>query len=41
MLKLPVGAHRVTFSNPQLGVSRTVTVVVPAQGEARHVEKMN
>jgi hypothetical protein len=31
----------VTFSNPQLGVSRTVTVVVPPQGEARHVEKMN
>ncbi|HWO22069.1 MAG TPA: serine/threonine-protein kinase [Kofleriaceae bacterium] len=41
MLKLPVGAHRVTFTNPQLGVSRTVTVIVPAQGEARHVEKMN
>jgi hypothetical protein len=41
MLKLSVGAHRVTFTNPQLGVSRTVTVTVPAQGEARHVEKMN
>jgi len=41
MLKLPVGDHRVTFTNPQLGVSRTVTVTVPAQGEARHVEKMN
>jgi hypothetical protein len=26
MLKLPVGDHRVTFTNPQLGVSRTVTV---------------
>jgi eukaryotic-like serine/threonine-protein kinase len=41
MLKLSVGDHRVTFTNPQLGVSRTVTVTVPAQGEARHVEKMN
>lgn len=41
MLELSVGTHRVTFANPQLGVSRTVTVVVPAQGEARHVEKMN
>ena len=41
MLSLPVGSHRVTFMNPQLGVSRTVTVTVPAAGEARHVEKMN
>ena len=39
-LRLAVGAHRVTFSNPELGVSRTVTVVVPEEGEARHVEKM-
>jgi hypothetical protein len=41
LLNLPAGPHRVTFMNPQLGVSRTVTVTVPAQGEARHVEKMN
>src|SRR5262249_2035231 len=41
LLNLPVGPHRVTFMNPQLSVSRTVTVTVPAQGEARHVEKMN
>ena len=41
MLKLAAGPHRVTFMNPQLGVSRTVTVTVPAEGEARHVEKMN
>ena len=40
-LKLTVGPHRVTFTNPQLGVSRTVTVTVTADGEARHVEKMN
>ncbi|HEY5938625.1 MAG TPA: serine/threonine-protein kinase [Kofleriaceae bacterium] len=39
-LKLTVGPHRVTFSNPQLGVTRTVTVTVPEEGEARHVEKM-
>ncbi|MEJ7596396.1 MAG: protein kinase [Kofleriaceae bacterium] len=39
-LRLAVGAHRVTFSNPELGVSRTVTVNVPEEGEARHVEKM-
>jgi tRNA A-37 threonylcarbamoyl transferase component Bud32 len=41
LLKLPAGPHRVTFMNPQLGVSRTVTVTIPAEGEARHVEKMN
>lgn len=41
MLTLSVGAHRVTFTNPELGVSRTVTVTVPAEGEVRHVEKMN
>ncbi|HLL20980.1 MAG TPA: protein kinase [Kofleriaceae bacterium] len=40
-LRLAVGTHRVTFTNPQLGVSRTVTVSVPADGDARHVEKMN
>jgi serine/threonine-protein kinase len=40
-LKLTVGPHRVLFTNPQLGVTRTVTVTVPAEGEARHVEKMN
>jgi hypothetical protein len=40
-LRLTVGSHRVTFTNPQLGVSRTVTVVVPFEGDARHVEKMN
>jgi serine/threonine-protein kinase len=39
-LQLSVGSHRITFSNPQLGVSRTVTVDVPAEGFARHVEKM-
>ena len=40
-LQLSVGPHRVTFTNPELGVSRTVTVTVPAEGDARHVEKMN
>ena len=40
-LRLTVGPHRITFTNPQLGVSRTVTVTVPAEGDARHVEKMN
>lgn len=39
-LRLSVGAHRVTFSNPQLGISRTVTVTVPEDGDARHVERM-
>ena len=39
-LVLAVGTHRVTFSNPQLGVTRTVTIEVPADGEARHVERM-
>jgi len=39
-LKLAVGSHRVTFSNPELDVTRTVTVTVPEEGDARHVEKM-
>jgi serine/threonine protein kinase len=39
-LDLSVGAHRVTFSNPQLGVSRTVTIEVPPVGTARHIERM-
>jgi hypothetical protein len=41
LLELPVGPHRLTFTNPQLGISRTVTVTVPAEGDARYVEKMN
>ena len=40
-LKLTVGTHRVTFRNPQLGVSRTVTITVPPDDDGRHVEKMN
>jgi serine/threonine-protein kinase len=39
-LELAVGMHRVTFSNPQLGVTRTVTVTVPATGPSRHVESL-
>jgi hypothetical protein len=39
-LPLTVGPHRVTFSNPQLGVTRTVTVTVPAEGPARHSESL-
>jgi hypothetical protein len=39
-LRLAVGPHRVTFTNPELGVTRTVTVTVPEAGDARHVEKM-
>jgi serine/threonine-protein kinase len=39
-MHLSVGTHRVSFSNPELGVRRTVTVTVPAEGDARHVEKM-
>ncbi len=40
-LKLTVGPHRVTFRNPELNVSRTVTITVPPDDEGRHVEKMN
>jgi len=40
-LRLTVGPHRVTFTNPQLGVSRTVTITVPPDDDGRHVEKMN
>jgi hypothetical protein len=40
-LKLTVGPHRVTFRNPQLNISRTVTITVPPNDEGRHVEKMN
>jgi serine/threonine-protein kinase len=40
-LPLTIGTHRVTFTNPSLGVSRTVTVTVPAEGIDRYVEKMN
>jgi hypothetical protein len=40
-LKLTVGSHRVTFRNPQLNVSRTVTITVPPDDHGRHVEKMN
>ena len=39
-LELSVGAHRITFSNPQLGVTRTVTIDVQEDGEPRHVERM-
>ena len=39
-LPLTVGPHKVTFSNPQLGVTRTVTVTVPAEGPARYVEPL-
>ncbi|MEO8705179.1 MAG: hypothetical protein ABI867_34355, partial [Kofleriaceae bacterium] len=39
-IELAVGSHRITFTNPELKVSRTVTVEVPAEGIARHVEKM-
>jgi Protein kinase domain len=40
-LKLTVGPHSVRFTNPQLNVSRTVTVTVPPNDDGRHVEKMN
>ena len=40
-LKLTVGPHRVTFRNPELNVSRTVTITVPPDDDGRHVEKMN
>ena len=40
-LKLTAGPHRVTFTNPELNVSRTVTITVPANDDGRHVEKMN
>jgi len=40
-LRLTVGPHRVTFTNPQLNVSRTVTITVPPDDDGRHVEKMN
>ena len=39
-LELTVGPHKVTFTNPTLGVDRTVTVTVPAEGPARHVENL-
>lgn len=39
-LELSIGAHRITFSNPQLGVTRTITIDVPEHGEARYVERM-
>jgi serine/threonine-protein kinase len=39
-VELAVGAHRVTFTNPELGVARTVTVTVPAEGPARYVENL-
>jgi hypothetical protein len=39
-LRLAVGPHRIRFENPELKVSRTVTVDVPAEGVGRHVENM-
>jgi serine/threonine-protein kinase len=40
-LPLALGKHRVTFSNPKLGVTRTIVIEVTADGENRHIEKMN
>jgi len=39
-IELAVGSHRVTYANPELGVTRTVTVHVPADGPARHLEDL-
>ncbi len=40
-VRLSPGPHRVTFRNPQLGVERTVTIVVPADRDHRHVEHLS
>ena len=40
-IRLTPGPHRIHFTNSRLGVSRTVTIVVPADRDLKHVEPLD
>jgi hypothetical protein len=40
-IELAPGAHRIHFSNHQLGVTRTVTIDVPTDRDIKHVEALD
>lgn len=39
-LRLTPGRHRIRFVNPELGLTRTVTLDVPVDRDLRHVERL-
>jgi hypothetical protein len=39
-MQLPPGPHRFTFRNPQLSITKEVTLQVPVSGSLRHVEQL-
>jgi hypothetical protein len=39
-IELTPGPHRLHFRNPELGVEREVTIVVPADRDIDHVEDL-